>query len=485
MILDIIIFIIYIALVLGVGLYFFRKNKSEDDYYLGGRSISSWHIGLSVVATDVGGGFSIGLSGLGFTIGLSGSWMLFTGLIGAWMAAVFLIPKLFRIPQFKNFLTLPQLFKHFYTAPVALIAGIIVTIGYLFFTSAQVVAGAKLASGTFPELNYYGAVAIMGVAALTYTILGGLKAVVYTDTVQWIILICGLLFLGVPFAYMEVGGLEAIKETVGGEMLSLNNVGWIELFNWGITIIPIWFVGMTLYQRIFASRDEASAKKAWFIAGLFEWPVMAFLGVTLGLLARVALEQGLFTDMGYLPGGEMDEELGLPVLLRSILPHGLMGIVLAAYFSAVMSTADSCLMAASASLTNDILPRKKQGFWSKHMRVSQLGTAFLGIIALGFAFIMKSVLNIMLFSYAFMVSGLLVPVIGALFWKRSSPAGALAAIVGGGTLTSVMTLMEIKPWGIDPNIFGLLLSFILFITISLLVPSNYAHNDDRKKQHYL
>ena len=83
MILDIAIFAIYVVLVFLVGLYFYRKNKTSDDYYVAGRNVSSWHIGLSVVATDVGGGFSIGLGGLGFTMGLSGSWLLFTGLIGA------------------------------------------------------------------------------------------------------------------------------------------------------------------------------------------------------------------------------------------------------------------------------------------------------------------------------------------------------------------------------------------------------------------
>ena len=98
MILDIAIFAIYVVLVFLVGLYFYRKNKTSDDYYVAGRNVSSWHIGLSVVATDVGGGFSIGLGGLGFTMGLSGSWLLFTGLIGAWMAAVLLIPKVYQLP---------------------------------------------------------------------------------------------------------------------------------------------------------------------------------------------------------------------------------------------------------------------------------------------------------------------------------------------------------------------------------------------------
>lgn len=90
---DLLIFITYLIFMLGVGVYFMNKNKSKDDYYVGGRNMSASHIGLSVVATDVGGGFSIGLGGLGFLMGLSGSWMLFTGLLGAWISAVFLIPK--------------------------------------------------------------------------------------------------------------------------------------------------------------------------------------------------------------------------------------------------------------------------------------------------------------------------------------------------------------------------------------------------------
>ena len=91
---DLSILSIYLISMLGVGFYFMGKNKTTEDYYVGGRGMSSLHIGLSVVATDVGGGFSIGLGGLGFTMGLSGSWLLFTGLLGAWLSGVLLIPKI-------------------------------------------------------------------------------------------------------------------------------------------------------------------------------------------------------------------------------------------------------------------------------------------------------------------------------------------------------------------------------------------------------
>ena len=121
--LDNTIFVLYMAGVMAVGVYHYRQNKNLDDYYVGSRSLGWSHVGMSVVATDVGGGFSIGLGGLGFAMGLSGSWMLFTGLLGAWLASVFLIPKIKSNPAFKDFLTFPEVFKYYYGARVALIAG--------------------------------------------------------------------------------------------------------------------------------------------------------------------------------------------------------------------------------------------------------------------------------------------------------------------------------------------------------------------------
>ncbi|MFT6186819.1 MAG: SSS family solute:Na+ symporter, partial [Cryomorphaceae bacterium] len=201
---DLSIFFIYMAAMLGVGYYFLKSNKGSEDYYLAGRNMGPWHIGMSVVATDVGGGFSIGLGGLGFTMGISGSWMLFTGLIGAWLAAAFLIPKVFELGRRVNLFTFPQVFGEIYGKRVALLAAIISAIGYLGFTSSQMLAGAKLASATFPSVSLDQALLIMGVVAVIYTVMGGLKAVIYTDTIQWIILLSGLIFIGLPLGYISI-----------------------------------------------------------------------------------------------------------------------------------------------------------------------------------------------------------------------------------------------------------------------------------------
>ena len=472
-IVDLTIFIVYMVAMLGVGFYFLRKNKTTDDYYVGGRSMGSMHIGLSVVATDVGGGFSIGLGGLGFAMGISGSWMLFTGLIGAWLSGVFLIPKVSRMSKKVNLFTFPEIFTHLYNKNVALVAAIISAIGYLGFTSSQILAGAKLASATFVELELNTALIVMGVIAVVYTVLGGLKAVIYTDTIQWAILMIGLIFIGLPIAYNEIGGYAAIKETVKPEMLSFTNLKWSQLLNWSITIIPIWFVGMTLYQRIYACKDEKEAKKAWFIAGLLEWPVMALMGVLLGLFGRVAMDQGLFTELGFDSIAKADPEMGLPLLLRTVLPVGLMGIMMSAYFSAIMSTADSCLMAASGNIVSDLIKCIFKLSDKIELRLSQVATLVIGAVAILIAMNLKDVLELMLLSYSFMVSGLFVPVIGAFFWKKSSATGAIVAMVLGGLVTSTLTLIDYSlPYGLDANFAGISISAIAFILLSYSFPDN-------------
>ncbi|MEE4213497.1 MAG: sodium:solute symporter family protein [Bacteroidales bacterium] len=461
---DLTIFVVYLAGVLAVGFYFLKRNKTTDDYYVGGRGMSSIHIGLSVVATDVGGGFSIGLGGLGFVMGISGSWLLFTGLLGAWLSAVLLIPKVSDLARSKGLLSFPQFLETIYDRRVALIAGIISAIGYLGFTSSQILAGAKLASATFIDLSLNQALLIMGIIAVTYTVVGGLKAVIYTDTIQWIILLSGLIFIGIPISYIKLGGFEAIRETVAPEFLKLNNVSWQQILNWMFTIIPIWFIGMTLYQRIYAAKDRKTAQKAWVIAGFFEYPVMAFTGVILGMFARVALDAGLLSDFA---SGEMiDPEMGLPALLRTLLPVGLMGIVLASYFSAIMSTADSCLMASSGNIITDIL-RKHDS--KNSLRLSQLFTLIIGITALVLAMKMPNVLELMLHSYSFMVSGMIIPVVAALFTRRPDKLASLWSMISGGSVTFGLIVSGLKlPLELDPIIFGITVSALVYLVINFV-----------------
>lgn len=458
------IFGLYMLVVIGVGVFFHYRNKTAEDYFVGGRGISPGHVGLSVAATDVGGGFSIGLGGLGYAMGLSGSWLLFTGLVGAWMAAVFVIPRLKKVDVEEGMMTYPDFLRFRYGERVALVAAVISALGYLGFTSGQILAGAKLMAGSMIDWAPAGmsvttfSILIIGLVIVVYTVLGGLKAVVYTDTIQWIILIVGLVAFAIPFTLMEVGGLRGLREALPPSHFSLLHVSPLTFVNWFITIAPIWVVGMTLYQRMFATRSVRDAQKAWFIAGLFEYPAMAFAGVFLGLMSRV-----LF------PG--VDSELGVPMLLTSVLPMGLAGVVVASYFSAIMSTADSCIIASSGNVVGDIIQRspwKLEGT-RLQVRASQVTTLVLGLAAILIASRFVMVLDAILQAYAFLVAGLFVPTLGAYFWRGSTAQGAFwGMLTGGATTLALLVTGAPSPLGLDPSFWGILVSLFFFLPISLL-----------------
>ncbi|MEQ8424453.1 MAG: sodium:solute symporter family protein, partial [Cyclobacteriaceae bacterium] len=281
------------------------------------------------------------------------------------------------------------------------------------------------------------------------------KAVIYTDTVQWIILLSGLMFLGFPFAYYKLGGWEVIKSQLPESHFSLTNVSVTTIINWAFTIIPIWFIAMTLYQRVFASPNVKEAKRAFFIAGVFEYPLMAFVGVGLGMLARVAYP-------------ESDSEMALPLMLNYVLPVGVSGFLLASYFSAVMSTADSCLIASSGNFTNDIIVRffKRKLPDKSVIRLSQLITLVVGVLALVLASSFTSVLDIVLQAYGFMVSGLLVPTLVAYFSTKTDATAATVSMLGGGGFTLVTILAKVSlPFGLDPTVYGLIISAVLYFLV--------------------
>ncbi len=160
---------------------------------------------------------------------------------------------------------------------------------------------------------------------------------------------------------------------------------------------------------------------------------------------------------------------GTPLLLRNILPFGAMGLILAAYFSAILSTADSCLMAASGNILSDIFGKiRKFDHGHKNTLVySKILTLVVGILALAIAIKMRVVLDLMLYSYAVMVSGLFIPIIAAIFLKlRNSNAAFFSMIFGGGTTLTLIIGDWPLPLGLDPNIFGITVSAIVFFLVN-------------------
>ncbi len=439
---------------LGYGFSLRASNTTVDDHFVGKRDMGAGKVGLSVVATDVGGGFSIGLGGLGFAMGLSGSWLLFTGLLGAWLAAVFLIPKVKPLSDRLQMLTFPDLLAHRFDERCRILAALVSALGYAGFVGSQMLAGGKLSAAAF-GVPLPVAVIAMCVIIVLYTALGGIKAVILTDVVQWSNLLGGLALIALPLSYQAVGGWAGMQASLPPEYFSFTNLSPATFATWIVTIVPVWFVGMTLYQRIYAVRDVKTAQRAWLIAGLLEWPVMAVLGTVLGMMARV-----LFPAV--------EAEMGLPTLIREILPIGAMGVVVAAYFSAIMSTADSCLLASVGNLVHDLYRRiRPEASHDSLLKLTRILTFVVGFGSVGFALLIPRVLDSIVMAYSFMVAGLFFPTLAALYWKRATAAGAFWSMLLGGGVTVAGTVYPPLLGGVEPIFVGLPVSAVVLVALSL------------------
>jgi solute:Na+ symporter, SSS family len=449
----------YLLFMLGMGLWFFRRQTTMDEYFVGDRRMGAGHIGLSVVATDVGGGFSIGLGGLGFSLGISGSWLLFTGLLGAWLSAVLLIPKVWELGHRHGLRSYPGYLERRFNGRVRTLAAILSAVGYASFVGSQILAGATLSAAAF-NIDLQSAVWIMAVVVVGYTALGGLQAVVYTDTVQWTILLVGLTLAALPAGWVAVGGWSGLQAKLPPGHFDLFAVQASTVATWMLSIVPIWFIGMTLYQRIYASRDVKTAKRAWYFAGLLEWPVMAFVGVALGMMGRAMFP-------------EAQPEMGLPLLIRHVLPVGVVGLVLAAYFAAIMSTADSCLLASVGNLVDDLYLRhvNRDAPERRVLTLTRLLTVIVGLLSVLIALLMPSVLEAILLSYAIMVSGLFAPTLGGLLWSRVSSTAAVSSMVAGAV--ALIGLKMLPGWNplADPILVALPISALVLVVVTVLVPA--------------
>ncbi len=225
---------------------------------------------------------------------------------------------------------------------------------------------------------------------------------------------------------------------------------------------------------MYACKGVKEGRKAWYIAGVFEYPIMAFTGVFLGMCARV-----LYPELISIEGGQ---ELALPRLINEVLPIGVTGIVIAAYFSAIMSTADSCLMASSGNIVGDLLHRHmlRNPSQKSLIRWSQGVTLLLGALAVAYAQRFGTVIEGVFDAYGFLVAGLFVPTLGAFFWKRSTSAGALSGMLTGGIFTQILPRLQghlpasletfFFESGFTAVVYGMAASAIVFIVVSLLTP---------------
>lgn len=463
---DILMMVLYFVVLLYIGYKIMKSKKGEgeaESFLAADRNMNLLQTTASTAATDLGGGFSIAMGGLGFTLGISGSWLIAVSGLSAVFASFLLVPKVKKWADKTKGLTTGDLFAQRFDEKTGLIAALLIGISWFAFVGGQIIAGGKLVAGTL-GFDLTTAIILAGAVVLAYTIMGGLKAVIFTDVFQMIILFIGIIFLMVPIGLVRVGGWSGMVEqfSASAETVNLLNwgaAGWKTAIGWFLSIFPVWFISIAAFQRIVAAKDEGTAKKGIFLTGIpIEWPLFAIGTTLVGMFARMLMPE------------LVDAELATPYMIITLLPMGISGIVVAAYIAAVMSTADSCLMGPVAIFVNDVYKKRMnpEANDQQLVKVGRYATLVLGVLAIYLAYSIPSILSIVLFAYTFGAAGLFFPMLGLLFWKRTTATGAFWSIILGGSAAIIWGPILKNPLGFSESYLGWIVSFLALVIVSLL-----------------
>ena len=484
--LEIFAFVLYFVLVLGIGLFFFVRTRkdgdSEKQYFLGGRQMGPWVTALSAQASDMSAWLLMGLPGSVLAFGLGKAWIGIGLAIGTALNWIFVAKRLRKFSKAANdAITLPEYLQNRFLAksPVlSIITAIVFLISFTIYVASGFVAGTTVFVSLVPGLTRETAMIIFAAVILLYTFLGGFKAVSWTDFFQGTLMFIAL--LAVPIVCVLVEDLDPTAvNTVytnlndGTEYAFVPNVfsaSWQDIISglaWGLG-----YFGMPhILVRFMAIRKPSEIKKSatiaiiWVTISLAASLIIAYLGrmIVAGELLPDGLQATVFIH-----------------LARRFFPPFLSGILLAAIIAASMSTADSQLLVASSSFTNDIYKPliRKNASDKELVWVARGVVAVVAIIAYflasargeGAQAIMDMVENAWgLFGSAFGPVVLL-----SVFWKRFNYWGAVAGVVGGAVTDILWYNLLSSTTGVYELFPGFVVGMLCAVVVTLLTKAPSA-----------
>jgi solute:Na+ symporter, SSS family len=486
---DLAIIGIYFVIVFAIGFYFARKERTSTDYFLASRDVGWFFIGASLFVSNISTEHFIGLSGTGASSGLAvGHFEWLACLILLILGWVF-VPFYLRT----NVFTMPEFLERRFSRQCAVYLAAISIVAYIFTKISVQLYAASVVLERVAGWSLWKTAVVLVIATGIYTIAGGLAAVIYTDTVQTLILITGAVALTV-IGLHRVGGLEHLRTMVPAGYFHMikpasdPNFPWTGIF-FGAPILGIWYwcTDQVIVQRVLSARDEGHAKAGTIFAGFLKiLPV--FMLVLPGIIALALFpEQVKKPDFAY------------PTLVLNLLPTGLVGLVMAALLAAVMGAMSSVFNSASTLVTLDfykkIRPAASEAQLVNFGRIATGAMVLLGLLWVPFIKYISSQLYIYLQSVQAYIS----PPISACFvlgilWPRLNGSGAISSLLTGFVLGATRFVVEITDrarggyftssgirWLIDMNflhyaIFMFVVCSVVLVAVSLLTPA-----PDRKK----
>lgn len=464
-------FIVYLAGMLWIGVWAYRRTTDISDYILGGRSLGAWPSALSAGASDMSGWLLLGMPGYAYVAGWEASWLGIGLLVGTYINWLVVAPRLRDYSQAANdSLTLPEYFSNRFEdkTMIRVISAFFILLFFLFYTSSGLVAGGKLFESVF-GMNYTIAVTLGTVAVVSYTLFGGFLAVSWTDLVQGLLMAAALIIVPVvalslggdsPNAVLEAKNPELLNAFTGADGAALGWISIVSLLAWGLG----YFGQPHILARFKAIKDRNEVKAARRIA--VTWTTIGLVGAFLVGIAGV----------GYFEQPLADAETVFIELVQALFHPLVAGILLAAILAAIMSTADSQLLVSSSALTEDIYRAlfNKDADPKALVNIGRIAVIAIALVAWFFALNPEStVLGLVSYAWAGFGAAFGPAVILSLYWNRMNRFGCLAGILVGGVTVVVWKQMSGGIFDLYEIVPGFLFATISIVVVSLLstIPS--------------
>jgi SSS family solute:Na+ symporter len=423
--LDWAVVIAYVGGLLVLGLFVSRRHAGPADYFLASRATTWPVIGLALLASNMSSTALIGLAGGAYAMGISVYDYEWSATVILVFFCLYLLPFVIRSGTY----TMPEFLERRYDKRVRLLfAGLTLFLNVFVDSAGVLYSGSLVCQLVFPDVPFWLIVASMAGAAGLYAILGGLRAVIYTEAVQGLVLMAGALLISVT-AFSRAGGWHRVMTGVNPAALSLirptddPNVPWPGLLL-GIPLLGFyyWCTNQTMVQRLLAAKNIDHARWGALFAGLLKLPVL-FLIVLPGICALILFPRLPRADMVY------------PKLILELLPPGLVGLVVAGFVAATMVAIASMLNSASTVITMDLMRRFRPAMTDEHtVRLGRWATTAMLLVAVAWAPQLQQFPSI--WQYLQAVLAYAVPPVVAVFlvgtfWRRANAAGAVAAMTVG------------------------------------------------------
>ena len=444
--LDWLVILAYLAVMLYIGYHSMKTVKTDEDFVLAGRNVGNIYIILSLFASFTGLSGLFGTPQYVYEYGSAGWWWWATFPIGVFIMGMTMAKLLRR----RMHVTLPDVVDVNHSSKAVRVAASLVTVwNYLAWTAGQV-AGIVLVITTFTDLNGTAAVIVAYIIIVLFTLLGGFRAVVYTDSLQAVLflVVLGLVIPAVLLLHYDVPEALAQTTSIDGFYKLFGSVPAGTMITWWL-LAPAGFIDNMALQRVFAAKDEKSAKgniTAAFLLMIIFGLILMFIGI----MARFILPAG------------SDPASAMLNLSQLVLPKGMLGLLVAAFAGVAVSTASSTLLVCSSTLEQDVYSVLRNTGKEKpasSLLVNRLFVVLVGLIALVLALKVPSVTQILMYGYSVYVPGLLLPVIaGSFHWKLSDRAMLLTIV--SGVLTAVILILMGEPF--PGSLGGLIVSAIPF-----------------------